>query len=115
MSIHLDSGLANVVLNAHLASYTVQSDYARREAEFVDMAASLGLITTKVSKGVFSRHWRPTARGLMFLETYDLVNDDEHEDYEDVTIDNRIEDSEVELPYDCQPLYADDFAVVVRT
>lgn len=89
---HLDSGLVNVVLEAFKSAFSVQSDFARKEAEFVAMAASLGLITTRVHKNVFSRHWRPTVNGLMFLESLHLPEDEPEEDLDDIELYNIIED-----------------------
>lgn len=88
----LDSGLTKVVLEAYQSAYSVQSDFARREAEFVAMAASLGLITTKVHQNVFSRHWRPTIKGLMFLGSLKLTEDEPEEDLSDVTLNITIEE-----------------------
>lgn len=89
---HLDSGLVRVVLEAYKNAFSVQSDFARRESEFVAMAASLGLISTRVHKNVFSRHWRPTIRGMMFLETNHLTEEEPEENLEDVELYNAIED-----------------------
>jgi hypothetical protein len=89
---HLDSGLVNVVLEAHKSAFSVQSDFARREAEFVAMAASLGLISTRVHKDIFSRHWRPTVKGLTFLESLH-IDDTLEEDYDDIQLDYSLSDS----------------------
>jgi hypothetical protein len=90
---HLDSGLVAVVLEAYKNAFSVQSDFARREAEFVAMAASLGLLTTKVHRNVFSRHWRATVKGLMFLESLKLTEEEPEEDLSDVELYNSLEDS----------------------
>lgn len=89
---YLDNGLIAVTLEAYQNAFSVQSDFARREAEFVAMAASLGLISTRVHRDVFSRHWRPTVKGLMFLESMKLTEEEHEEDLSDVEIYNRIED-----------------------
>jgi hypothetical protein len=52
----------------HLGSVRVQSDYARAHAAAVAMAASLGMITTRVAKDSYGREWRLTAKGLRVLE-----------------------------------------------
>lgn len=78
---NIDKRLFTVVLEAYKRSFSVQSDYARAEAELVAMAASMGLISTKVHNNVYSRDWRPTSRGLFWLEKQDIEIDDE--DYGD--------------------------------
>lgn len=94
----LDKKLASVVLEAHKSTYSVQSDFARKEAELVAMAASLGLITTRVHRNIFSRHWRTTVKGLMFLETHEMLTEDPEEILEDVEHENCIVDSDDVLP-----------------
>ena len=76
-SSSIDIRLFTVVLEAYKRSFSVQSDYARAEAELVAMAASLGLISTKVHNNVYSRDWRPTARGLLWLEKQNVEIEDE--------------------------------------
>lgn len=73
----IDKRLFSVVLEAYKRSFSLQSDYARSEAELVAMAASMGLISTKVHNNVYSRDWRPTARGLLWLEKQNVEIDDE--------------------------------------
>lgn len=45
----------------------IKSDYARKEADIVAMAASLQLITTKVGKQRFAKTWHITTKGLTWL------------------------------------------------
>jgi hypothetical protein len=45
----------------------VKSDYARKEADIIAMAASLQLITTKVGKQRFTKTWLITSKGLTWL------------------------------------------------
>jgi hypothetical protein len=45
----------------------VKSDYARKEADIVAMAASLQLITTKVGAQRFTKTWLITSKGLTWL------------------------------------------------
>lgn len=68
-SLSIDKILLEVVLESYKRSFAVQSDYARAQAEYIAMAASLGLISTKVHNNVYSRDWRPTVKGLMLLES----------------------------------------------
>ncbi|UGA46826.1 hypothetical protein HU230_0012585 [Bradyrhizobium quebecense] len=50
------------------APQRVKSDYVRANAEIVAMAASLQLITTRVSKGTYAQAWRITTKGLTFFQ-----------------------------------------------
>ncbi len=68
----IDDGLCSVILEAHIRGFTVQSDFARKHADYVAMAASMGLISTRVHLNVFSREWRPTVGGLRWLNELDL-------------------------------------------
>jgi hypothetical protein len=45
----------------------VKSDYARKEADIIAMAASLQLITTKIGKQRFAKTWLITSKGLTWL------------------------------------------------
>jgi hypothetical protein len=45
----------------------IQSNTARRDADLVAMAASLGLITTQITPHTFGRDWRITGKGLLLL------------------------------------------------
>jgi hypothetical protein len=45
----------------------IKSDYARKEADIIAMAASLQLITTKVGKQRFAKTWHITTKGLTWL------------------------------------------------
>lgn len=69
--------VAHVLLRCHDAPPSVQSDFARSNASEVAMAASLGLITTKLHDPhlftQFGREWRLTSRGLRTLENGDIL------------------------------------------
>jgi hypothetical protein len=70
-----DQGLLDVILEAHRYGFTVKSDFARKRAEYVAMAASIGLISTRLFGDVYSSEWRPTPRGLALLnERADEIN-----------------------------------------
>lgn len=45
----------------------IQSNTARRDADLVAMAASMGLITTEITPHTFGRDWRITNKGLTLL------------------------------------------------
>jgi hypothetical protein len=51
----------------YIKPLAIQSNRARREADLVAMAASMGLITTQISSHQFGRDWRITNRGLLLL------------------------------------------------
>jgi hypothetical protein len=49
----------------------VKSDYARKAAEYIAMAASLNLITTKIGPQRFAQAWHITSKGLTWLNEKD--------------------------------------------
>lgn len=73
----IDQKLFDVTLEAFKRSFSVQSDFARANAPYVAMAASLGLISTKVHNNVFSSEWRPTVKGLTWLDKRGVDVEDE--------------------------------------
>lgn len=82
----IDDKLFEVVLEAYKRSFSVQSDYARACAEHVAMAASLGYISTKVHNNVYSRDWRPTVKGLTWLQAMDVSI--EYEELEEAPVEH---------------------------
>ena len=58
--------------------FKTKSDFARYHADMIAMAASDGLITTKLATGVYTREWRITPKGLSRL--YSLGGVDQGED-----------------------------------
>lgn len=60
----------HVLEEAWTSGFTVMSDFAQANMALVAMAASMQLITTRVSSGVFSRSWQITAKGLRFLNEH---------------------------------------------
>ena len=73
----IDDGLVTVILEAHKLGFTVQSNFAREHADYVGMAASMGLVSTRVHSNVYSREWRPTVKGLSFLNEMDLEEEND--------------------------------------
>lgn len=70
--------LYDIILEAYKRSFAVQSDFARSYATYVAMAASMGLISTKVHQDIYSGEWRPTVKGLTWLEKRGVtLTDDE--------------------------------------
>ncbi|BAF89594.1 hypothetical protein AZC_3596 [Azorhizobium caulinodans ORS 571] len=52
---------------AWLKPFMTKSNIAKAEADGVALAASLGLITTRVDATTFGRIWRVTPKGLSLL------------------------------------------------
>jgi hypothetical protein len=46
---------------------TVSSNFSRKHALYIGMAASMQLITTRVSSGVYRGAWNATPKGLSWL------------------------------------------------
>jgi hypothetical protein len=59
--------LRKVLREVYREHVRVKSDYARKEADIVAMAASLQLITTKVGAQRFAKTWLITSKGLTWL------------------------------------------------
>lgn len=59
--------LRKLLNECHREHVRVKSDYARKEADIVAMAASLRLITTKVGAQRFAKTWLITTKGLVWL------------------------------------------------
>jgi hypothetical protein len=59
---------------------TTKSDFAREHADFVAMAASMGLISTRIMEEVYGRQWQITSRGLAALEEHYGIKTTEEED-----------------------------------
>lgn len=60
--------LAAVVMMAHVQPFRTKSDFAREQADYVAIAASLSLITVAQGAFTFTRDWRVTAKGLRYLQ-----------------------------------------------
>lgn len=66
----------DVLFKAYTDGFSVQSNYARQYAQEVGALASLGLITTKVIRGmepVFGRVWRVTLAGMKLLKEEGII------------------------------------------
>lgn len=75
---NVSDGLLRVVDEAYLRGFTLQSEFARRNAELVAVAASKSLITTEVgTKASFGRTWRVTSKGLRLLNEHKETNDND--------------------------------------
>ncbi|SMG43409.1 hypothetical protein SAMN06265784_104160 [Paraburkholderia susongensis] len=62
--------LIEVLHRAQNGGFSLQCDYARVNAGYVSMAASMGLITTEQERGKFGRKWFATRKGKAFLEVH---------------------------------------------
>ena len=63
----LELKLLSVLEEAWLRGFTVQSNFARANAEVVAMASSLQLITTRINRDLFGCEWQVTSKGLRWL------------------------------------------------
>jgi hypothetical protein len=74
----IDENLRTVLHEAWTTGFTTKSDFAREFADFVAMAASMGLITTRINNQVYGKQWQITSKGLYALEhEYGIKVDDE--------------------------------------
>ena len=60
--------LTEVVHTAWLQPYSTKSNFAKYEADWIAVAASMGLITTRINHATFGRMWRVTAKGLALIK-----------------------------------------------
>lgn len=68
--------LIDIIQIAYLRGFTTKSNFARRYVNEIAMAACEGLLTTRVSPGVYSSEWRPTIKGLALLNEWELDDAD---------------------------------------
>lgn len=62
-----ETGLRRVMSRAWQDTFSVMSNFAQKNMALVAMAASLQLITTRVTSNEFGRVWRITNKGLRWL------------------------------------------------
>jgi hypothetical protein len=62
-----------VLMCARQHPFTTKSDIARKAANEVALAASEGLLTTKLNETTFTNVWMVTADGLAWMEGFDDV------------------------------------------
>jgi len=55
-------------MRAWQSPFRTKSDFARDHADLIAMAASDGLITTRVATGLYGRQWKITIAGLQRLK-----------------------------------------------
>lgn len=80
----IDSLLKQVLHTVWTCQVTTKSDFAREHADFVAMAASMGLISTRIMEEVYGRQWQITSRGLAALEEHYGIKTSEEEDQSDL-------------------------------
>lgn len=59
--------LDEVLRRAWLTGFKTKSNFARLRANEIAIAASLGMISTKIGKEQFDRTWHITRKGLSLL------------------------------------------------
>lgn len=71
--MNLDYDTLQTLHTIYLAPRTVQSDFAREQAEEIGSLASQGLISTKDGKDTYGRLWRITPPGQHQLIAHGLL------------------------------------------
>jgi len=84
----IDSCLKQVLQTVWTCQVTTKSDFARENADYIAMAASMGLISTRIMSNVYGRQWQVTAKGLDALEKH----------YGFKTTEDPVEDNQYALP-----------------
>ena len=64
---------------------TTKSRFAREFADYVAMAASQSLISTRIGGQVFGQQWQITSRGLYALEHEYGIKIEEHDDDDSIS------------------------------
>lgn len=80
----IDESLKKTLHTVWTCQVTTKSDFARENADFIAMAASMGFITTRIMSEVFGRQWQITANGLQALEQHYGVNTGEESEQLDI-------------------------------
>lgn len=66
--------LTALLAYARWTPFKTKSDFARKHADIIAMAASDGLITTRIATGLYGRSWGVTVAGLKHLENLKSMN-----------------------------------------
>ena len=72
----IEDRLAPILYEAWKSGFSVQSNFFRDNAGLVAMAASMQLITTRVTEGVYGSTWQITAKGIRLLNELEYVLED---------------------------------------
>lgn len=78
----LDSYLKQVLHTVWTCEVTTKSDFARENADYIAMASSMGLISTRIMSNVYGRNWQVTAKGLDALEKHYGIKTSQDEDHD---------------------------------
>ena len=62
-----------VLAKTRVEPFTTKSDFSRKFATEIAIAASEGLITTRLNEGQFTNVWMITQDGLQFMESMEDV------------------------------------------
>lgn len=65
--------MLDVLHRAYIAPFSLQSNFARENAQTVAALASMGLISTKISENSFGTLWRCTFEGVLKLTAKGLI------------------------------------------
>lgn len=65
--------MMEVLRKAYLTGFSLQSNYARENAQFVGALASMGLISTKTGPNEYGNVWRATFEGVLKLTEKGIV------------------------------------------
>lgn len=68
-----EARLVAVVMAAYLQPFRTKSDFAREHADYVAIAASIGLISVAQGAFTFTRDWRVTAKGIRYLQNLGVL------------------------------------------
>lgn len=68
-----DDLLKEVLIEAYLSPFKLQSDFAREFAQEVACLASQGFISTLEGPGMYGRKWRITGIGLDMLRRLEVL------------------------------------------
>ena len=79
----IDNFIKQVLHTVWTCQVTTKSDFARENADYIAMAASMGLITTRIMNEVYGRQWQITADGLYALEAHYGVHTGENDEEKD--------------------------------
>lgn len=78
----IDGCLKQVLHTTWTCQVTTKSDFARENADYIAMAASMGLISTRIMSNVYGRQWQVTAKGLDALEKHYGIKTSQDEDHD---------------------------------
>ena len=69
----IEDRLAPILHEAWKSGFAVQSNFCRANANLVAMAASMQLVTTRITEGVYGSTWQITAKGIRLLNELNYI------------------------------------------